>query len=180
MPNILPESELVALLKNKEKKGFDYLYANYSTALFGIINRIITDEDDAKDVMQDVFVKIWNNIDSYSPQKGRFFTWMLNLSRNLAIDKLRSANYKYHNKNLSIDENIVNHFDKNQAYSENVNLIGLRKVVGTLKTEYRELIELAYFSGFTQVEISEKLGIPLGTVKTRLRSAIKELRIKFN
>lgn len=180
MPKILPESELVALLKNKEKKGFDYLYANYSTALFGIINRIIPDEDDAKDVLQDVFVKIWNNIESYSPQKGRFFTWMLNLARNMAIDKLRSANYKYHNKNLSIGDQIVNVFDKNQAYSENVDKIGLRKVVSTLKAEYRELIELAYFSGFTQVEIAEKLEIPLGTVKTRLRSAIKELRIKFN
>jgi RNA polymerase sigma-70 factor (ECF subfamily) len=180
VPNILPESELVALLKNKEKRGFDYLYANYSTALFGIVNRIIPDEDDAKDVLQDVFVKIWNNIESYSPKKGRFFTWMLNLSRNMAIDKLRSANYKYHNKNLSMDEKIVNVFDKNQAHTENVNVIGLRKVVSTLKVEYRELIELAYFSGFTQVEISEKLEIPLGTVKTRLRSAIKELRIKFD
>ncbi len=170
----------MALLKNKEKKGFDYLYANYSTALFGIINRIIPDEEDSKDVLQDVFVKIWNNIESYSPQKGRFFTWMLNLARNLAIDKLRSANYKYHNKNLSIDNQIVNVFNQNQAYAENVDKIGLRKIVGTLRKEYRELIELAYFSGFTQVEIAEMLDIPLGTVKTRLRSALKELRLKFN
>lgn len=180
MPKILPESELVALLKNKDQKGFDYLYENYSTALFGIINRIIPHEDDAKDVLQDVFIKIWNNIESYSPQKGRFFTWMLNLARNMSIDKLRSANYKYHNKNLSIDDHIVNVFDKNQAYTENVDRIGLRKVVSTLRAEYRELIELAYFSGFTQVEIAEKLEMPLGTVKTRLRSAIKELRIKFD
>lgn len=180
MPKIIAESELVALLKGKSKEGFDYLYKNYSTALFGIINRIISDEDEAKDVLQDAFVKIWHNIDNYSSTKGRFFTWMLNLSRNLAIDKLRSANYKYHNKNLSLEYDIINFFDKNQAYTENVDVIGLKKMVGTLKVEYRELIELAYFGGFTQAEIAEQLEIPLGTVKTRLRSAIKELRIKFD
>lgn len=180
MPKIIPEPELVALLKSRDKKGFDYLYANYSTALFGIISRVISDEDVAKDVLQDAFVKVWHNIDNYSSKRGRFFTWMLNLCRNLAIDKLRSANYKYHDRNLSIDHNIVNFYDKNQAYTENVDVIGLRKVVETLRKDYRELIELAYFGGFTQAEIAEKLGIPLGTVKTRLRSAIKELRIKFD
>ncbi len=179
MPKILTESELLALLKSKHQAGFDYLYVNYSAALFGIINRIIIDEEEAKDVLQDTFVKIWNNIDNYSSQKGRFFTWMLNLSRNLAIDKLRSANYKYHHKNLSLDRITANLHDKNRSHSENVNVIGLRNVVESLRPEYRQLIELAYFSGFTQVEIAEQLGIPLGTVKTRLRFAIKELRIKF-
>ena len=180
MPNIIPEPELVALLKSRDKKGFDYLYSNYSTALFGIISRIITDEDVAKDVLQEAFVKIWYNIDNYSSNRGRFFTWMLNLSRNLAIDKLRSANYKYHERNLSIDHNIVTFYDKNQAYSENVDVIGLKQVVKSLRTDYRELVELAYFGGFTQAEIADRLGIPLGTVKTRLRAAIKELRIKFD
>lgn len=180
MPKIIAESELVALLKSRNKEGFDYLYANYSAALFGIINRIITDKDDAEDVLQDAFVKIWSNIDNYSSTKGRFFTWMLNLCRNLAIDKLRSANYKYHNKNLSLDYETISFYDKNQAHAENVDVIGLRKIVTSLRIEYRELIELSYFGGFTQAEIADKLNIPLGTVKTRLRSAIKELRNKFN
>lgn len=180
MRKIIPEAELITLLKSREKRGFDYLYQNYSNALFGIIKRIIADDDDANDVLQDAFVKIWHNIDNYSPTKGRFFTWMLNLTRNLAIDKVRSANYKYHNKNLSIDQTVVHGFDKNHSQTENVDTIGLRKVVDTLKEDYKILIELSYFTGHTQAEIADMLDIPLGTVKTRLRAAIVQLRQKFN
>lgn len=174
------ENELIRLLKAKEKMGFDYLYQNYSEAIYGIIFRMVNNAQVAEDLLQDVFIKIWQNVENYNPNKGRFFTWMLNLSKNLVIDKLRSANYKYHYKNLEISDISQNKIEQNQNRSQNVDTIGLREIVKNMKAEHKQLIELAYFSGYTQAEIAEQLEIPLGTVKTRLRAAIAELKIKFS
>ena len=76
------ETELVMLLKQKSKVAFNYLYDNYSRALYGIILKIVETEEVAEDILQDVFVKIWNRIDSYDASKGKLFTWLLNVARN--------------------------------------------------------------------------------------------------
>ena len=169
------EQELVSQLLQQNDQAFSYLYDNYSPALFGVINQIISNKEIAADVLQDVFVNIWKKIGLYDDTKGRLFTWMLNIARNAAIDKLRSRSYQDSLKNQPLAEN-VNTITANSAANPLQNDIGLRKQVGKLKEEYRVLIDLSYYQGFTHEEISKILNLPLGTVKTRIRSALTQLR----
>lgn len=169
------EQELVALLLQRNEQAFGYLYDNYSPALFGIINQIVPDKEMATDVLQDVFINIWKKISLYDPVKGRLFTWMLNIARNAAIDKIRSKPYQDSLKNQPLTEN-VNTKSGNYIVDPKVNDIGLKKVINRLKDEHRTLIDLSYFQGFTHEEISKLLDIPLGTVKTRIRTALTQLR----
>ena len=162
-----PEQELVSQLLQQNGQAFSYLYDNYSPALFGVINQIISNKEAAADVLQDVFVNIW--------KKGRLFTWMLNIARNAAIDKLRSRAYQDSLKNQPLTEN-VNTITSNSVVNPQQNDIGLKKQVSKLREEYRVLIDLSYFQGFTHEEISKILNVPLGTVKTRIRSALTQLR----
>jgi RNA polymerase sigma-70 factor (ECF subfamily) len=169
------EEELVMLLQRHDKQAFSYLYDNYSAALNGIIYRMVEDRELAEDILQEAFVKIWNNFPNYDTAKGRLFTWMLNITRNLTIDTLRSKGYKKQTK-ISGDENSVSNHADDSRMAEKFDALGLRKQLINLKPEQRSIIDLAYFGGYTQDEISREMGIPLGTVKTRMRSAIIELR----
>ncbi len=175
MPEVLKyeESELVYLLKKREQSAFSYLYDNYSGALYTVILAIVPDRELANDVLQEVFVKIWKQIESYDDNKGRLFTWMMNISRNASIDTVRSKNYQNSQQNRELTESV---YDSSGSTSTNTDKIGLRKLVHQLKDEYKVLVELSYFQGFTQEEISKMLEIPLGTVKTRLRTALIQLR----
>lgn len=167
------ESELVRLLQKRGEQAFSYLYDNYSGALLSIIFNIVKDEELANDVLQEVFVKIWRQAESYDSSKGRLFTWMLNIARNASIDTIRSKSYQNSQKNRELSENVYSAAGVEQLQ---VDQIGLRKIVHQLKEEYRVLIDLSYFQGYTQDEISKMLDIPLGTVKTRLRTALIQLR----
>lgn len=177
MPEIIKysEEELVAQLQNRNQQAFAYLYDNYAAALNGIIYRLVEDKELSEDILQEAFVKIWNNFSSYDTTKGRLFTWMLNLTRNLTIDTLRSKGYKKQSK-ISGDENSVSNLTDNSIVAEKFDAMGIRKQLSNLKPEQRSIIDMAYFNGYTQDEISKEMGIPLGTVKTRMRSAILELR----
>lgn len=172
----IAEEELVFLLKNKDQKGFNILYNNYSGALFGVISKIVQSDDDANDLLQDTFLKIWRNIDNYDSSKGSIFTWMMNIARNLSIDRVRSADFRDSSQNISMEQNIIYQVDSEHQTVMDVDSIGLRKVVDNLKPEYRQLIELVYYQGYTQAEVSEEYGIPLGTVKTRIKAAVGSLR----
>jgi RNA polymerase sigma factor (sigma-70 family) len=167
------EQELVALLQQRNERAFSYLYDNYSGALYGIVNGIVTDKEVANDVLQNVFVNIWRKIESYDASKGRLFTWMLNVARNAAIDELRSKGYRDSQKNLSLDSSSELPGAVTAAVIDDV---GLKKVLTKLKGELRVLVDMSYFQGFTHEEISKALNIPLGTVKTRIRSALTQLR----
>lgn len=169
------EQLLVQDLIHKKKEAFDYLYEHYSGALFGVINRIVMSDEIANDVLQECFIKIWNGIGAYNADKGSLFTWMLNLCRNKAIDEIRSKAYKKETQNQNIEDYVIK-LDENNFVESSIDHIGLKKVVETLKPAYKELIDKVYFEGYTQEETAKELGIPLGTVKTRLRSAIQQLR----
>jgi RNA polymerase sigma-70 factor (ECF subfamily) len=163
------------MLLRQNEQAFSYLYDNYSPALFGIIKQIVPDENIAADVLQDVFVNIWRKIKLYDETKGRLFTWMMNIARNAAIDKLRSRGYQDSRKNQPLSEN-VNSVAAKAVVDPSVNDIGLKKLVNKMKDDYRILIDLSYFQGFTHEEIAKILNLPLGTVKTRIRSALTQLR----
>lgn len=169
------EVQLVAMLKLKDKQAFSYLYDNYAAALNGVIFRIVNDSALTEDILQEVFVKIWNHFDSYDTSKGKLFTWLINIARNLSIDTIRSKGYKNQQK-ISADESFVSNLRDRQVDTNQFDTIGLRKQLAKLKPEQKRIIDLAYFDGFTQEEISKETGIPLGTVKTRMRTAILELR----
>ncbi|CAN5601848.1 sigma-70 family RNA polymerase sigma factor [soil metagenome] len=169
------EDELVLLLQKRDQEAFSYLYDNYAPALNGVIFRLVEDKTLSEDILQEAFLKIWNNFSSYDNSKGRLFTWMMNLTRNLTIDTLRSKGYKKQTK-ISGDENSVNNLQDTSSGIEKFDTLGIRKQLENLKPDQRLVIDLAYFKGLTQDEISKEIGIPLGTVKTRMRTAILELR----
>ena len=173
------ESELVNALKNKSEIGFQLLYKQYSASLFGIINKIIPNKDIAEDILHDSLIKIWKSMDSYDPNKGRLFTWMANITRNRSIDTLRSKRYKNIARTYEIDINIKA-IDVRQSNTFNIDTIGLRELTAKLEQKHFEVLDLVYFAGYTHVEAADILTLPLGTVKTRIKNAIKELRKYFN
>lgn len=169
------QDELIVLIRERNQKAFSYLYDNYSQALFGVINNIIKDQEESEDVLQNTFLKIWNNFAGYDEQKGRLYTWMLNIARNLAIDSTRSRHEKIKNKIQEANDSV---YHKNNLYAENNShdAIGLKGILDNLKDDQKQIIDLAYYEGYTQEEISKKLNLPLGTVKTKVRQAILVLR----
>ena len=166
---------MVAGLQQRNQQVFGYLYDHYAPALNAVIYRMVENRELSEDILQEAFVKIWNNFNSYDKTKGRLFTWMINLTRNLTIDTLRSKSYKKQTK-ISGDENAVSNIQDSNAGIEKFDSVGLAKQLANLKPDQKLIIDLAYFNGFTQDEISKQLNIPLGTVKTKMRSAILELR----
>ncbi len=173
------EDELVALLRSGSRDGFNYLYRNYSAVLHGVILRIVNDEETAQDVMQEAFVKIWNNIGQYDSSRGRIYTWMLNISRNAAIDKLRTRGEIMRAK-IQTGEDAVSNLQNIHRTEQTTETIGLRNMVAGLKPEHNTIVDLAYFRGYTLDEVSKELNIPLGTVKTRMRAAMQQLRQHFS
>ncbi|MFN8287238.1 MAG: sigma-70 family RNA polymerase sigma factor [Chitinophagales bacterium] len=169
------EEELIRELKTRSRKAFDYLYDNYSPALYGVIINIIRNEQTAHDLLQEAFIKIWNGIETYDSAKSRLYTWMLNIARNLSIDKIRAGN------SLSRKENkdYIRKENENTQHTPFVEGIGLRGLVNELEMEQKQIIELLYFKGYTQSEAAEELNIPLGTVKSRVRLAMVKLRKHF-
>lgn len=171
----MTQDDLLVLIRNKDEKAFTHLYNMYSKSLFAVISNYIREREEAEDVLQETFVKIWKNIDSYNESKGRFYTWILNIARNAAIDKLRSKGFNNTKKNLSAD-NFVHLLDDNSRTTNMIDVIGIREFVKKLKPKCIQLIELLFFRGYTQQEASDELEIPLGTVKTQNRNCINDLR----
>ncbi|MFC5195630.1 MULTISPECIES: RNA polymerase sigma factor [Bizionia] len=170
---------LVSQFQDKNEKAFETLYNMYSESMHGVIYNIVRDNDLAEEVMQDVFIKAWNNSASYSSKKGRFFTWILNIARNAAIDKTRSKTFKNSKKNLQADF-FVDILEDQDSLNDKTNAIGIKKFVDKLAKKCIEVIELLYFKGYTQKEASETLDMPIGTIKTRNRNCINELRIMLD
>lgn len=159
-------------MRQKDNGAFSYLYDHYSGALYGIIKQIVADVELANDVLQEVFVSIWKKIDSYDESKGRLFTWMLNIARNASIDKTRSRSFRQGLKQDPIVDDELLY----ATVKPGVDDYGLKKMLFKLKNEQRMLIDLSYYQGFTHEQIAKALNIPLGTVKTRIRSALVQLR----
>ena len=166
---------LILEMQNGSYSAFSKLYEMYSKAIHGVIITIVRDSLIAEEVLQDVFVKVWNSSNSYSSNKGRFYTWLLNIARNAAIDTTRSKAFKNSSKNLTTD-NFVNILAGHDNLSKKTDSIGIEKYVAALKPACIQLIDLLYFKGFTQAETAESLQTPLGTIKTRARNCINELR----
>ena len=171
----MTQEEILPLVLKRDERSFTTLYDMYSKSLFSVITNLIKDREEAEDVLQEVFVKIWKNIDTYNESKGRLYTWMLNIARNTSIDKLRSKGYNNSKKNLSAD-NFVHLLDDSNKLNNRIDTIGIREFVQKLKPKCIQIIDLLFFKGYTQQEASDELEIPLGTVKTQNRNCMNDLR----
>lgn len=169
------QADLVLRLQQKDEKAFALVYKNYGQALLNIIKKVLNEDAElARDVLQESMVKIWNNIHTYDASKGTLFTWMLNVCRNMAIDKTRSKDFKNQSRNQSFD--LVSFITEGQNESPKPELIGVKKMLNILGEEYRQVVDTVYMLGYSHSEAAEKLNLPVGTVKTRLRTAIMELK----
>ena len=166
------DAELLQGLQGHDEQAFSYLYDHYSKALFAVIFPFVQQQDAAEDILQEVFVKIWQHIHSYNESKGRLYTWMLNIARNHAIDRIRSKDFNNQSKTTTLPINVYNTVDSESRIGD----VGLKKTLSNLPDDSRVLLELAYFQGYTHDEIAKITGLPLGTIKTRLRNTIIKLR----
>ncbi|APG59768.1 RNA polymerase sigma factor [Christiangramia salexigens] len=171
----MQQDGLILELQNGNQRAFERIYELYSESIYGIIYSIVNDETLAEEILQDVFLKIWDKAPTYNSSKGRFFTWILNIARNASIDQIRSKSYKNKQKNLKAD-NFVDILESNSNFTAKTDAIGIKKYIDILKPVCKKLIDLLFYKGFTQKETAEELDMPLGTVKTKNRACINKLR----
>ncbi|GAA4963247.1 RNA polymerase sigma factor [Algibacter aquimarinus] len=166
------EKEIVNLLEKGDKKAITLLYEYYADSLFGVIKKIITDEDTAQDVLQESFVKIWRYAKKYDSSKAKLFTWLYRIAYNTAIDKVRSQKNKS-GKEVQIENSPVYKITSNEL---NQDVLDIKKHLGSLDEKYQIVINALFFEGMTQQEASDELDIPLGTIKSRLKIGLRELK----
>lgn len=172
------EEQLIAGLRLQKKESFEELYDRFNGPVYGVIFNILKSDELAQDVLQESFVKIWRNFSKYDAKKGSLFTWILNVARNKAIDKYRSLSRKPEFSGLSsaIEEKpSVENLERSVE-----NKIDVRYGLEKLKEEHQEVLNVVYFRGCSHQEAADELNLPLGTVKTRVRSALIELRKIFS
>lgn len=170
------EKEIVSLLEKGDKKAINLLYENYADALFGVIKKIISDDDIAQDVLQESFVKIWRYAKKYDASKAKLFTWLYRIAYNTAIDKVRSLKNKS-GKEVQIETSSVYKITSNEL---NQDVMDIKKHLKSLDEKYQIVIHALFFEGMTQKEASDELDIPLGTIKSRLKIGLRELKKIYN
>lgn len=176
--NMFSEEAFIKSLQDGKPDAYAELYDRYGATLFQVILKIVKSNEDAENLLQDTFVKIWRNIGTYDASKGKLFTWFVTIARHLAIDFCRS---KYFTKKNLIqnEDNLVN----NQSLSVEMfelDYLGINDKVNSLEDKLKQIIDLQFYYGYTQTQISEEFNIPLGTVKSRTRTALLQLRTKLS
>ena len=168
----LLEKHIVELLKERDEKAISLLYEHYGGTLLGVAQKVVRDEELAQDVLQESFVKIWKKSDTYDVSKAKLFTWLFRITRNTAIDKLRSVRTKS-DKEIQIDVSDVYNLGVNSTRPE---FIDIRENLEKIESKYHIVLDALFFQGMTQQEASDELNIPLGTIKSRLKIGLRELR----
>ncbi len=168
----LLEKHIVELLRERDEKAISLLYDNYADTLYGVAYKVVKDEELAQDIVQESFVKIWKKSDSYDETKAKLFTWLFRITRNTAIDKLRSLNTKS-DKEIQIDVSDVYNLGEQSIRPE---FIDVKENLDKIEPKYRIVLEALFFEGMTQQEASDELDIPLGTIKSRLKIGLREMR----
>jgi RNA polymerase sigma-70 factor (ECF subfamily) len=168
----LLEKHIVELLQESNDKALSLLYEHYGDTLYGVAFKVVRDEELAQDVLQESFVKIWNKAHTYDPSKARLFTWLFRITRNTAIDKVRSLSNKME-REIQMDVSGVYNVGVEDLRPE---LMDMKQQLDKIEPRYRTVLEALFFEGMTQQEASEELGIPLGTIKSRLKIGLRELK----
>jgi RNA polymerase sigma-70 factor (ECF subfamily) len=174
----LSEDKLIEGLQNMDGSAMSALYSMYSDSLYRVISTIVVIDEVAQDLLQETFIKIWKSFKQYDPRKGRLYTWMIRLARNISIDYLRSVNHR----NYTVSENLfesTQQIDQKFQVSYNPELIGVRDMTTILNEDQRKTLDLIYFKGYTHVQAAEELNVTVGIIRSRLQSSITELRRTF-
>jgi RNA polymerase sigma-70 factor (ECF subfamily) len=171
------DAELVRRLQKRDPQALGELYDRYGRIAYSLIYRMVRDAGVTEDLVQETFLRVWNRVQGFDGDRGALGGWLLAVARNRAIDYLRSAAGRMHNA-LELEEtehpSLFQDMEKEVLNSDNVRR--LRQAMEKLNPNQRSAIELAYFEGLSQTEMAERLGQPLGTVKTWVRTALKILR----
>ena len=173
------DQQLIDKTKNRDKAAFREIYSRFSQLVFNLVYRVLKDREETEEVVQEVFLQIWNKSDTYDSTRGALSTWIINISRSRSIDRLRALGKREHSTDLN-EETLNSKYDFSRIIE---NREERRKVIqealDSLPEDQRIAIEMVYFDGFTHVETAEKLNEPVGTIKTRLRLGIAKLREKI-
>ncbi|WP_432353015.1 RNA polymerase sigma factor [Sporosarcina sp. A2] len=170
------DGTLYALAAAKDRSAFETLYDRYEKLVFSFAYRLTRDREIAEEVVQDVFVKLWNGTTTYQEHKGSFSSWLLTVTRNKAIDEIRRLKRHDHEPMIEKDLLIEQAISVEGAAEWNEERSAIRNAVKELKMDQQEIIELFYFKGFSQQKIADHCKLPLGTVKGRIRLALKHLK----
>ena len=174
------ELDLLARITKRERVAFEELYTRYSNILYATAMKFLKEDADAQDVVQDVFIQIWDKAKLYDPAKGKPLTWALTMTRNRSIDRIRAIQRRTRLRDDFEKETVA---DESAGIREALSGVDasektqiLRDAVARLSPEQRKVIDLAFFGGLTQSEIADRLGEPLGTIKARARRGLMKLK----
>lgn len=172
------ESHVIEQLRRRNPDGLAAAYDKYSRAAFALFVRITHDKLAAEDLLQELFLRLWNRGREFDASKGTLGVWIMSIARNMAIDHVRSAQTRFSTRLRSIDhiDALLLRHDPSGPESRIHDVRTIREAFAALGADEKRVIELAYFEGFSQSEIAERLEQPLGTVKSRMRSALERLR----
>ena len=164
------ESQLISQLQNGSERAFSLLYDKYSGAIYHVILKMTKDEDLAQDLLQETFISIWKKCKQYNPEKGRFYTWIYRIARHKVLNYLRSSKKLIQTDDLSVYE------DENNSEDLSLEITNLKGAILKLETHHRNALDLVYFKGLTHKEAHETMDVPLGTFKSYVKQAMRELR----
>ncbi len=172
MQHLKKDESIILLIRNGDPQGLSDLYNKYGDPIFGIILRTVRDKQIAEEIMQETMLKVWDKIHLYEESKSSLFTWLNSVARNTALDKIRLKSFQKQNQ--------LDHFDPkkhDKNINENLNAaIDVKSLISKLEEKYRIILDKLFLEGYSQSEVARELNIPIGTVKTRLRTAVKKLR----
>ena len=175
----LADEDLISLVGSADARAFAILYDRHSRAAYWLAYRMTGGRQAAEDLTQDAFLKVWRSAGGYRSERGSVRTWILTIVHNRGIDRLRSAATRRRTQDRAEAETVAARHEPSEAFAEawrGYRRERLKEALGTLPREQREAVTLAHLHGRTQTEIAQRLGLPLGTVKGRMRLGLKKLR----
>jgi len=171
------DGDLLVRLQRRDPQALAELYDRYGRMIYGLVLRVVKDAGTAEDLVQETFLRVWNRFSGFDCERGSVGPWLAAVARNRAIDYLRGHGRRVQS---SVEFNETEHpslFVSLPADMLKTEIVGgVRKALGRLNTNQREAIELAYYEGMSQSEIAERMGQPLGTIKTWMRRAMQQMR----
>ncbi len=175
----IPESELIDRLRKRDPDGLAGAYDRYAKLVYSLFLRITRNQSTAEDLVQELFLRLWNRVGEFDPDKGALGVWIVSIARNMAIDHVRSAQSRFSARLRAIDhiDQLCSSHNPSGAESRIDNVRTVREAFTNLNSNEKRVIEMAYFQGFSQSEIAHEIHEPLGTVKSWMRSALGRLRV---
>ena len=167
------DNRLIQQLQNKDEHALSLLYDKYSGAIYSVILKMVKDEGKAQNLLQDTFMTVWDKADKYDSNKGRFYTWVYRIAKNKVLNVLRKTDPLIQTDDFSVYDS------KEDAISIDAKYLELNGAITTLEAHHRQAIKLVYFKGLTHKEAHQEMGVPLGTFKSYVRQALKQLRESY-